>query len=177
MMIAEIAKCHLKPGVLSKIDDLAEDVNGEFPCVFDFIEAARWANVVSRGGCRAFGLLRDPKNSSGGRMGPVDFVRGMEEALIRVCLAFGVRAGLVKGLTGVWCGVDEGEGSREKGAGNEEQGPGTKGLGTKGLGTEELIVRLLPEPCVCQTTPARRSPPSRVAWIVVCTARFTAWNW
>ena len=49
--------------------------------------------------------LRTLKNPNGGRMGPVDFVRGMEEALIRVCLEFGVRAGRVEGLTGVWCGT------------------------------------------------------------------------
>src|SRR6202453_458227 len=52
--------------------------------------------------------LRTLSNPSGGRMGPVDFVRGMEEALIRVCLGFGVRAGRVQGLTGVWCGVNTG---------------------------------------------------------------------
>jgi lipoyl(octanoyl) transferase len=45
------------------------------------------------------------RNPNGGRMGPVDFVRGMEEALIRVCGGFGVRAGRIDGLTGVWCGV------------------------------------------------------------------------
>jgi len=72
--------------------------------------------------------LRTLTNSSGCRMGPVDFVRGMEEALIRVCLGFGVRAGRIPGLTGVWCGI----------AGNREQGLGTKGLGTEGLGTEGL---------------------------------------
>jgi lipoyl(octanoyl) transferase len=38
-------------------------------------------------------------------MGPVDFVRGMEEALIRLCGGFGVRAGRIAGLTGVWCGA------------------------------------------------------------------------
>ena len=38
-------------------------------------------------------------------MGPVDFVRQMEEALIGVCGHFGVPAGRVAGLTGVWCGV------------------------------------------------------------------------
>ena len=50
--------------------------------------------------------LRTPK---GNRMGPVDFVRGMEEALIRLCGSFGVRAGRISGLTGVWCGADEGK--------------------------------------------------------------------
>jgi lipoyl(octanoyl) transferase len=45
--------------------------------------------------------LRNP--ASGARLGPVDFVRLMEEALIRVCGEFGVRAGRICGLTGVWC--------------------------------------------------------------------------
>ena len=49
--------------------------------------------------------LRSLKNPNGGRMGPVDFVRGMEEALIRVCGGYGVKTGRVPGLTGVWCGV------------------------------------------------------------------------
>jgi lipoyl(octanoyl) transferase len=48
--------------------------------------------------------LRTLHGPSGGRMGPVDFVRGMEEALIRLCGEFGVRAGRIAGLTGVWCG-------------------------------------------------------------------------
>jgi lipoyl(octanoyl) transferase len=47
--------------------------------------------------------LRSLHNDTGGRLGPVDFVRRMEEALIRVCGAYGVRAGRIKGLTGVWC--------------------------------------------------------------------------
>jgi lipoyl(octanoyl) transferase len=49
--------------------------------------------------------LRSLRNASGGRLGPVDFVRMMEEALIRLCAAYGVQAGRIKGLTGVWCGV------------------------------------------------------------------------
>jgi len=65
--------------------------------------------------------LRSLRNPNGGRMGPVDFVRGMEEALIRVCGGFGVRAGRMAGLTGVWCG---GAGNREQGTGNSEQGLG-----------------------------------------------------
>jgi lipoyl(octanoyl) transferase len=52
--------------------------------------------------------LRTLHTSSGGRMGPVDFVRGMEEALIRQCGEFGVRAGRICGLTGVWCPADGG---------------------------------------------------------------------
>jgi lipoyl(octanoyl) transferase len=46
--------------------------------------------------------LRSLKNASGSRMGPVDFVRQMEEALIRLCGVYGVRAGRIAGLTGVW---------------------------------------------------------------------------
>jgi lipoyl(octanoyl) transferase len=46
--------------------------------------------------------LRDFESAGGGRMGPVDFVREMEEALIRLCAVYGVRAGRIAGLTGVW---------------------------------------------------------------------------
>lgn len=49
--------------------------------------------------------LRSLQNSNGGRLGPVDFVRRMEEALIRLCGVYGVRAGRIPGLTGVWCGL------------------------------------------------------------------------
>jgi len=45
--------------------------------------------------------LRNPSNDN--RLGPVDFVRLMEEALIRVCGVYGVPAGRICGLTGVWC--------------------------------------------------------------------------
>jgi lipoyl(octanoyl) transferase len=48
--------------------------------------------------------LRSMKGPSGGRMGPVDFVRGMEEALIRLCAGYGVQAGRIAGMTGVWIG-------------------------------------------------------------------------
>jgi len=61
--------------------------------------------------------LRTLHTESGGRMGPVDFVRGMEEALIRLCGEFGVKAGRICGLTGVWCGK----------TGNREQGTGIRG--------------------------------------------------
>ena len=39
--------------------------------------------------------LRSLRNPNGGRTGPVDFVRLMEEALIRLCGGFGVHAGRV----------------------------------------------------------------------------------
>ncbi len=54
-----------------------------------------------------FDLRSLERPSGGGRMGPVDFVRLMEEALIGVCGTYGVRAGRVAGLTGVWIGADE----------------------------------------------------------------------
>jgi lipoyl(octanoyl) transferase len=52
--------------------------------------------------------LRSLRNPSGhNRLGPVDVVRLLEEALIRLCGEFGVTAGRICGLTGVWCGLPE----------------------------------------------------------------------
>jgi lipoyl(octanoyl) transferase len=59
--------------------------------------------------------LRTLKNANGGRLGPVDFVRGMEEVLIRVCAQYGVHAGRIPGLTGVWCGFPAEGGDRAAG--------------------------------------------------------------
>jgi lipoyl(octanoyl) transferase len=47
--------------------------------------------------------LRNP--ITGNRLGPVDFVRLVEEALIRVCGDYAVPAGRICKLTGVWCGL------------------------------------------------------------------------
>jgi lipoyl(octanoyl) transferase len=48
--------------------------------------------------------LREMRNpATGSRLGPVDFVRLMEEGLIRLCAEFGVTAERICGLTGVWC--------------------------------------------------------------------------
>jgi lipoyl(octanoyl) transferase len=57
--------------------------------------------------------LRSLRNAKGGRLGPVDFVRLMEEALIRLCGVYGVVAGRICGLTGVWCGLDGGRDCRK----------------------------------------------------------------
>ena len=65
--------------------------------------------------------LRTFRNPSGGRMGPVDFVRRMEEALIRLCAGFGVRAGRIPGLTGVWCGGPAGGGLSDEDAGTRQE--------------------------------------------------------
>ncbi len=50
--------------------------------------------------------LRSLEAPGGGRMGPVDFVREIEEALIRLCGVYGVRAARIAGLTGVWVGSE-----------------------------------------------------------------------
>jgi lipoyl(octanoyl) transferase len=55
--------------------------------------------------------LRSLRNPSGSRLGPVDFVRLMEEALMRLCGVYGVPAGRICGLTGVWCGLPPSENS------------------------------------------------------------------
>lgn len=72
--------------------------------------------------------LRSLTNPNGGRMGPVDFVRGMEEVLIHVCSGYGVEAGRVEGLTGVWCGI---AGVRNQGSG-ASSGPERK-IGAIGI--------------------------------------------
>jgi lipoyl(octanoyl) transferase len=46
--------------------------------------------------------LRSLQNSNGGRLGPVDYVRRMEEALIRLSAGYGVLTGRIQGRTGVW---------------------------------------------------------------------------
>jgi lipoyl(octanoyl) transferase len=70
--------------------------------------------------------LRTLRNASGSRMGPVDFVRQMEEALIKVCGVYGVRAGRIAGLTGVWCGLPDGA--------EPEEMRGTKGRKVGAIG-------------------------------------------
>jgi lipoyl(octanoyl) transferase len=52
--------------------------------------------------------LRNP--ATGARLGPVDFVRLMEEALIRLCADYAVPAGRICKLTGVWCGLRPADG-------------------------------------------------------------------
>ena len=65
--------------------------------------------------------LRSLRNPSGDRMGPVDFVRQMEEVLIRLCGVFGLRAGRIAGLTGVWCGVNLDGSEGQQAAGPERK--------------------------------------------------------
>jgi lipoyl(octanoyl) transferase len=73
--------------------------------------------------------LRSLHNPQGGRLGPVDFVRRMEEALIRLCAVYGVRAGRLAGLTGVWCGLAEPPiSSKDRPPGNEGRKIGAIGI-------------------------------------------------
>jgi len=88
--------------------------------------------------------LRSLRNPSGARMGPVDFVRRMEEALMELCAGFGVRAGRICGLTGVWCGVFEEAGNREQGSDVGGQGAGGRDPGSKANSPNEQAV-------ACQT--------------------------
>jgi len=46
--------------------------------------------------------LRSLTNSTGGRLGPVDYVRRVEEVMIRLCANYGVVTGRVAGRTGTW---------------------------------------------------------------------------
>jgi lipoyl(octanoyl) transferase len=50
-------------------------------------------------------LRGDLPGKKGPHLGPVDFVRMLEEVLIRVCNDFGVMTKRIQGRTGVWTGV------------------------------------------------------------------------
>jgi len=60
--------------------------------------------------------LRSLKLPSGNRMGPVDFVRRIEEVMIRLCGHYGIRAGRVEKLTGTWIGAENPITARKIGA-------------------------------------------------------------
>jgi lipoyl(octanoyl) transferase len=77
--------------------------------------------------------LRSLVNVRGGRLGPVDFVRMMEEALIRVCGVYGVRAGRIAGLTGVWCGGAAEDAEAEDNPSGPEGQPHQDGSSSYGL--------------------------------------------
>ncbi len=72
--------------------------------------------------------LRSISNpDTGSRLGPVDFVRLIEEALIRLCAEFGVAAERICGLTGVWCfPADAAQGGGPPGSDFLDQRCGTK---------------------------------------------------
>jgi len=61
-----------------------------------------------------FDLRGEWPGKRGPHLGPVDFVRMMEEALIRTCADFGVMAKRIPKCTGVWTFGGENEAIREK---------------------------------------------------------------
>ncbi len=75
--------------------------------------------------------LRSPEADH--RLGPVDFVRLMEEALIRLCGEFGVQAGRICGLTGVWCGAHGGVLDQSCGTKVEGQTKGERKIAAIGI--------------------------------------------
>ena len=78
-----------------------------------------------------FDLRGEWPGKKGPHLGPVDFVRMVEEALIRTCADFGVMAKRIKGLTGVWT------------FGGCEPAQAELGRGTQGFGTTAKIERKL----------------------------------
>lgn len=80
--------------------------------------------------------LRSLRNARGGRLGPVDFVRLMEEALIRFCGVYGVVAGRICGLTGVWSGLEGGKDCRK----DEPQAAKGRKVGAIGIHVSRGVV-------------------------------------
>jgi lipoyl(octanoyl) transferase len=72
----------------------------------ELVETNRGGDVTYHGPGQLVGYpifdLRGPLRAAGKRLGPVDFVRQMEEALIRTMADYGVAAMRVPGRTGAW---------------------------------------------------------------------------
>ena len=72
----------------------------------ELVETNRGGDVTYHGPGQLVGYpifdLRGPLRAAGKRLGPVDFVRQMEEVLIRTMADYGVAAMRVPGRTGVW---------------------------------------------------------------------------
>ena len=80
--------------------------------------------------------LRSLRSPKGGRLGPVDFVRLMEEALIRFCGVYGVIAGRICGLTGVWCGIEGAKDCRKE----EPESHNARKIGAIGIHVSRGVV-------------------------------------
>jgi lipoyl(octanoyl) transferase len=76
--------------------------------------------------------LRTLHTANGKRLGPVDFVRLMEEALIRMSGHFGVQAFRIAGLTGVWCAA-QGEPLDESVVPSKDHPAGERKVGAIGI--------------------------------------------
>ncbi len=72
----------------------------------ELVETNRGGDVTYHGPGQLVGYpifdLRGELRGAGKRLGPVDFVRQMEEVLIRTAADYGVLTGRVPGRTGVW---------------------------------------------------------------------------
>ena len=72
----------------------------------ELVDTNRGGDVTYHGPGQLVGYpifdLRGPLRAAGKRLGPVDFVRQMEEALIRTMADYGLAAMRVPGRTGVW---------------------------------------------------------------------------
>jgi lipoyl(octanoyl) transferase len=73
----------------------------------ELYETKRGGDVTYHGpgqlvGYPIFDLRGDLPGKKGPHLGPVDFIRLLEEVLIRACAEFGVMTERVKGRTGVW---------------------------------------------------------------------------
>lgn len=72
----------------------------------EVVETDRGGEVTYHGPGQLVGYpifdLRSMPGPTQGRLGAVDFVRLLEEVLIRVCAGYGIPSGRVKGRTGVW---------------------------------------------------------------------------
>jgi lipoyl(octanoyl) transferase len=108
--------------------------------------------------------LRSLRNAKGDRLGPVDFVRLMEEALIRLCGEFGVAAGRIGGLTGVWVGLSQG-------SADASTNPAAPQLSSKNLPTGTPCSGLLDENCSTYPIQKQTRPEAKIAAIGIHVAR------
>jgi lipoyl(octanoyl) transferase len=96
------------------LDDAALAARG-----VQLVETNRGGDVTYHGPGQLVGYpifdLRGELRGAGKRLGPVDFVRQMEEVLIRATLEYGVLTARVAGRTGVWT-LASGSGLENKGA-------------------------------------------------------------
>ena len=97
---------------------------------------------------------RTPRPPSAKRLGAVEFVRRLEEVLIRTCADFAIPTKRVPGLTGVWTDVEATACHSER------------------KRTIRRIVLGVEEPAVCRAPPRTASPEAKLAAIGVHISRF-----
>jgi lipoyl(octanoyl) transferase len=97
-----------------------------------------------------FDLRGEWPGKRGPFLGPVDFVRMLEEALIRTCADFGVMAQRIPGCTGVWTfagGEQQGTGNREQGTDSAEEVPKSDPIRAWSEHATAVPCSLFPAPC------------------------------